>query len=403
MIVKKNFLRLFMLSVSGLLILCIPFYSDTGTGYTNLIYESDWLIPTVTCFAFCAAVSELMIRNYHLTIGLPDILITLIAIVLLFNHPFVRLIHYQIITYLCLWFCLRSCLSKGTSLSFLFMVIIMVTGTVGASFALLVKSIAYPSRHILFESGVPYSNALSGYIISAFPLSLWIIYKFRKCNKLLLSHRCTQVYYLSYLTAGISFIAILSNGISGIWLLAFLCCQWIVWRAVFKREISNDQYLLCRYLVAGLTFILFFCSGLFFFGKNRLVEHNLLNVTMVICLILFFSFLGSIIYTGIRKRRYGVVMAILSLLLVTIPSSYIDKPHFIVLLTFLSAISISSPYRPEPIAGHIKRRLFMPGMICFIILFLLLQFYRNQYRDDTGPGDEKQEIIARYQLRTKHN
>lgn len=104
----------------------------------------------------------------------------------------------------------------------------------------------------------------------------------------------------------------------------------------------------------------------------------------VLGLVAFLLWLGSVIYYGVKNKRYGVTGSILSLAIFAFSSYPLQLPSFWILLIFLSVIAISNPPekgKDSKTGIKISSRWFIIFPLLSFVLFFLQKDYPEAYRN----------------------
>lgn len=228
-----KYLRLFSLSTSGALLLCIVFAANPNIAEGTITGKIFWFHFTILLLAFSVLFMEATIRKCNFTFTLPDGLLLLFSGLVLLNYDHdlnpqpERLLFVGQLTML--WFMLRAVMQTHPEIRLFFLSIIMCTGVFEAFWGMGQLYGTPADNHPLFNgSGLEFSpGPFSGYLAIVLPLCLNVALRFRDCDKIAWWETRTMLFYLAVFGIIIILIA-LPGGLSRpAWLAAIASCSWV--------------------------------------------------------------------------------------------------------------------------------------------------------------------------------
>lgn len=231
-----KYLRLLFLSLSSMLILCIPFAANDELDNGVVMGKVYWFHTTLAFLAGSVCFAELTTpkRRFMFT-GSDGFLLLYIATVLLTYQwklnpePEKLLFAGQLVM---LWFMLRTILKESPPLRLLFLSGIMCAGIIESVWGLTQLYGISSSNNYLFRLTGTFFNpeTFSGYLAMILPVSLGMILKLRDCDKKAWWRSTTLLYYTAYI-CGMLILTVLPAGMSpSAWIAGAVSCGWVYWR-----------------------------------------------------------------------------------------------------------------------------------------------------------------------------
>lgn len=264
-----KYLRLFSLSTSGALLLCIVFAANPNIAEGTITGKVFWFHFTILLLAFSVLFMEATTRKSNFTFTLPDGLLLLFSglILLTYNRDLdpqpERLLFVGQLTML--WFMLRAVMQTHPEIRLFFLSVIMCTGVFEAIWGMGQLYGTPADNHPLFNGGgLEFSpGPFSGYLAIVLPLCLNVALRFRDCDKIAWWETRTMLFYLAVFGIIIILIA-LPGGLSRpAWLAAVASCSWVFflrksgWRILKQRVIKHSTT-----VVIAAAFLFLFMAGL---------------------------------------------------------------------------------------------------------------------------------------------
>lgn len=264
-----KYLRLFSLSTSGALLLCIVFAANPNIAEGTITGKVFWFHFTILLLAFSVLFMEATIRKCNFTFTLPDGLLLLFSGLVLLNYDHdlnpqpERLLFAGQLTML--WFMLRAVMQTHPEIRLFFLSIIMCTGVFEAFWGMGQLYGTPADNHPLFNgSGLEFSpGPFSGYLAIVLPLCLNVALRFRDCDKIAWWETRTMLFYLAVFGIIIILIA-LPGGLSRpAWLAAIASCSWVFflrksgWKILKQRVLTHSKT-----VVITCAFLFLFIAGL---------------------------------------------------------------------------------------------------------------------------------------------
>lgn len=245
-----KYLRLFALSTSGALLLCIVFAANPEIAEGATAGKVFWFHFTILLLAFSVLFMEVTVRKNNFTFTLPDALLLCFCGLILTTYNYEvnpspeKLLFTAQLTML--WFMLRAVMQTHPELRLLFVSVIICTAVFEAIWGIRHLYGDSPSEHSLFsDSGLVFSEtSFSGYLAIVLPVCLNLALRFHNCDKIAWWDFRTMIFYLA--VAGIIFILIAFPGGANrpAWLAAVASCGWIIlvrkagWRFLKQKAVK---------------------------------------------------------------------------------------------------------------------------------------------------------------------
>lgn len=264
-----KYLRLFSLSTSGALLLCIVFAANPNIAEGTITGKIFWFHFTILLLAFSVLFMEATTRKSNFTFTLPDGLLLIFSglILLTYNRDLdpqpERLLFVGQLTML--WFMLRAVMQTHPEIRLFFLSVIMCTGVFEAIWGMGQLYGTPADTHPMFKgSGLEFSpGPFSGYLAIVLPLCLNVALRFRDCDKIAWWETRTMLFYLALFGIILILIA-LPGGLSRpAWLAAVASCSWVFflrksgWRILKQRVIKHSTT-----VVIAAAFLFLFMAGL---------------------------------------------------------------------------------------------------------------------------------------------
>lgn len=247
-----NFLSILLLMISGILLLCMIVKADPGLANGILVGKISWFHTSVFFLACSVLVMELTVRKSRFTFSLPDGLLLFLLGVMLFTYdkeanlqPEKLVFYGQLIL---LWFLLRAVIQTYPDLKVFYLMVIMISGMVEAVWGMFHfygdGSFVHP---LLSEIDFSFrAGPLSGYLAVVLPVCLNMVLRFHNCSKSAWWEPRTGLYYFSWISLLVIFIALIGSVNRPAWIAAILSCSWVGWMRMIgwertKRKIRRNQ------------------------------------------------------------------------------------------------------------------------------------------------------------------
>lgn len=264
-----KYLRLFSLSTSGALLLCIVFAANPNIAEGTITGKIFWFHFTILLLAFSVLFMEATTRKSNFTFTLPDGLLLLFSglILLTYNRDLdpqpERLLFVGQLTML--WFMLRAVMQTHPEIRLFFLSVIMCTGVFEAIWGMGQLYGTPTDNHPMFKgSGLEFSpGPFAGYLAIVLPLCLNVALRFRDCDKIAWWETRTMLFYLALFGIILILIA-LPGGLSRpAWLAAVASCSWVFflrksgWKILKQMVIKHSTT-----VVIAAAFLFLFMAGL---------------------------------------------------------------------------------------------------------------------------------------------
>lgn len=394
-------LHIFLLSTTGIFLLCTPFINTVELANGLVTGKMCWFHLAMLFFSVCVFFVMLTKRRTAITFTFSDLLVLFFAVIVLITYkwslnpePEKLIFAGQLVI---LWFLLRYILTAYREFKFFFLFVLMLTALIEAVWGMQqLHGHAY-SNHSLFRLTGSFFNPgpYSGYLAVMLPVCLWTALRFQK-----------GMHYFGWVCVG-AILVVLPAGMSrSAWIAAIVASGWVYWMERIGWEKTKAVYI--RYKNAAIPFfvIVILLAGCAFAGiyglkrdsadgrllmwkvtgkaiarhpvtgtglggfpeayaemqgqyfgteaatgKEKLVagcpeyafnEYLQIGLEQGIGgLIVFVLWLGSMGYYGIRNRQHGAVGGILALAVFAVSSYPLQLPSFWVVLVFLGVICVT--------------------------------------------------------------
>ena len=394
-------LLIFLLSTTGIFLLCTPFINTVELANGLVTGKMCWFHLAMLFFSVCVFFVMLTKRGTAITFTFSDLLVLFFAVIVLITYkwslnpePEKLIFAGQLVI---LWFLLRYILTAYREFKFFFLFVLMLTALIEAVWGMLQLHGYSYSNHSLFRLTGSFFNPgpYSGYLAVILPVCLWAALKFQK-----------GMHYFAWICVG-AILLVLPAGMSrSAWMAAVVACGWVYWAERIGWRKTKAVYI--RYKNATIPFIVivailagcaiaggygmkrdsadgrllmwkvtgkaiaghpvtgtglggfpeayaeaqaeYFKSGKATEKEKRVAGcpeyafNEYLQVGLeqgIGGLIVFVAWLGSIVYYGIRNRQHGAAGGVLALAVFAVSSYPLQLPSFWVALVFLGAISVT--------------------------------------------------------------
>lgn len=230
-----NFLRLFLLSTSGVLLLCVIFASNPELAHGVTMGKVCWFHFCTLFLAGSVLFMEMTVPKSHFTFSLPDCLLLFLFGLTLSTYnrelnlqPERFIFAAQLIV---LWFMLRATLQMYQVLRIFFITIIMFTGFIVAIWGINNLNSSPSSTSPVFNQ-LRASISLepfTGYIAIVLPLCLNLILRFCNCIKSAWWETRTFLFYFAIICS-LTIVAAMVIGMNKpAWAAGLISCIWVCW------------------------------------------------------------------------------------------------------------------------------------------------------------------------------
>lgn len=259
-----SYFRLLLLSVSGMLLLCIIFATNMDLANGVIVGKICWFHFATLLFACSVLFMEFTLGKSRFTFSLPDGLLLLLFGIILITYDWSLNLQPEKFLFACqlvaLWFMLRAALQAHPELRMFFVTVIILTGMVGAVWRIGRDYGDSVTNHPLFrqlEDSLRL-DPFTGYVAIILPLCLSMMLRFYNCKKSAWWETRTMLYYFSWIGTILILSSILVGTKMPVWTAATISCIWVVWMLLIgwkqTKEIINGH----RRLFAVSSVILFF-------------------------------------------------------------------------------------------------------------------------------------------------
>ena len=264
-----KYLRLFSLSTSGALLLCIVFAANPDIAEGTITGKIFWFHFTILLLAFSVLFMEITIEKSKFTFTLPDGLLLLFSGLILtmydrdLNPQPEKLLFVGQITML--WFMLRAVIQTHPELRLFFISIIICTGIFEAMWGIGQVHGNPAEDHPFFNgSGLLFNpGPFAGYLAIILPLCLNMTLRFRDCNKIAWWETRTMLFYLSTVGTIIILVALPGGESRPAWLAAIASCCWVFFLRKARWKILKERVMMhSKTVVIVCAFLFLFIAGL---------------------------------------------------------------------------------------------------------------------------------------------
>lgn len=232
----NQYISLLLLSISGALLLCTIFATDTSLVNGLVMGKVHWFHLMMLLLASCSLVVAFIAKPKKPFILSPaDGLVLLLAAIVVMTYnwelnpePEKMLFGGQLVV---LWFLLRFIFNGWPQLRLLFLSIIMGSGLFEAILGMRQLHGLEASNHSLFRLTGSFYNPgpYSGYLVLVLPVCLWMILRFSNCKKANWWQTRTYLYYFAWVSL-LTIMTVLPAGMSrSAWIAAAVSCGWVYW------------------------------------------------------------------------------------------------------------------------------------------------------------------------------
>lgn len=268
-------LQLSLLTVSGLLLLCIVFSSAPELANSAISGKLCWFQLIVLLLAGSTLFMEFTIKKSRFTFSIPDALLLLLFGTVIITYDIDLNLQPEKLLFICqlvmLWFMLRTIMQKHMGLRITFLIIIMFTGffesILGIEYLHEAESFDHP---LLKQFEYTFSQEFfTGYMAIILPLCLSIVLRLSNCSKLAWWETKTVIYYLSW-TCFILIVTALHAGMNRYaWISAIIASIWVCWIKLVGWEKTKKIIRSHNKSFMALTLIIFTILALLPEIKNR--------------------------------------------------------------------------------------------------------------------------------------
>ena len=428
----RHGIRIALASVFGAMLTATPLVGDSALANGIVMGKVFWFHLSMALMAIGTIVTIGFGRKKGISFSLPDGLLLLFAGVTLVTYdwqlgpePEKLLFGGQLIV---LWFLLRHFLTEAPCLKFFFLFILMLTGLVEAVWGMQqLHGHAY-SHHSLFRLTGSFFNPgpYSGYLAVVLPVCLWTAMRFQKgmryfgwvcvgailvvlpagmsrsawvaavvaCGWVYWAERIgwekTKALYGRYKNVAVPFFAIVI--LSAGWAFAGLYG--------LKRDSADGRLLMWKVTGKAIAGHPVTGTGLGgfpeayaemqgqYFGTEEATDKEkrvagcpeyAFNEYLQIGLeqgiggwIVFVSWLGSMMYYGIRNRQHGAVGGVLALVVFAMSSYPLQLPSFWVALMFLGAVCVTEKGTQRTQRARIFAEKLLTGLLALTAVGLFV-------------------------------
>ena len=428
----RHGIRIALASVFGAMLTATPLVGDSALANGIVMGKVFWFHLSMALMAIGTIVTIGFGRKKGISFSLPDGLLLLFAGVTLVTYdwqlgpePEKLLFGGQLIV---LWFLLRHFLTEAPCLKFFFLFMLMLTGLVEAVWGMQqLHGHAY-SHHSLFRLTGSFFNPgpYSGYLAVVLPAGLWTALKFQKgmhyfawvcvgailvvlpagmsrsawmaavvaCGWVYWAERIgwekTKAIYIRYKNVAVPFFAIVI--LSAGWAFAGLYG--------LKRDSADGRLLMWKVTGKAIAGHPVTGTGLGgfpeayaemqgqYFGTEEATDKEkrvagcpeyAFNEYLQIGLeqgiggwIVFVSWLGSMMYYGIRNRQHGAVGGVLALVVFAMSSYPLQLPSFWVALMFLGAVCVTEKGTQRTQRARIFAEKLLTGLLALTAVGLFV-------------------------------
>ena len=428
----RHGIRIALASVFGAMLTATPLVGDSALANGIVMGKVFWFHLSMALMAIGTIVTIGFGRKKGISFSLPDGLLLLFAGVTLVTYdwqlgpePEKLLFGGQLIV---LWFLLRHFLTEAPCLKFFFLFMLMLTGLVEAVWGMQqLHGHAY-SHHSLFRLTGSFFNPgpYSGYLAVVLPVCLWTAMRFQKgmryfgwvcvgailvvlpagmsrsawvaavvaCGWVYWAERIgwekTKALYGRYKNVAVPFFAIVI--LSAGWAFAGLYG--------LKRDSADGRLLMWKVTGKAIAGHPVTGTGLGgfpeayaemqgqYFGTEEATDKEkrvagcpeyAFNEYLQIGLeqgiggwIVFVSWLGSMMYYGIRNRQHGAVGGVLALVVFAMSSYPLQLPSFWVALMFLGAVCVTEKGTQRTQRARIFAEKLLTGLLALTAVGLFV-------------------------------
>ena len=390
-----------LLLISIMLLHCSVFVYNPES---DLISEQFcWIHFASVILAIGIILMEFPKSKSKITFSLPDLLLILLYGIVLISCkteqcqiPNRFLFISQLIT---LWFMLRVLLQVHKELLLFFNLIMIFTSILIAYYLFFctdTTSIFYLATNKASLSAIKI-NLYLDYIAVIYPICLNMSLHNLNCNKFRNWNTSTCLFYFSTLGTCTTVMIVLSYTHHPLWIITTIASLWIVWER-YKHKINVIKSLPKKYLsiIIGAIFILVIIISIQLIHSKmntssfieRVLSMNFIYPNKECWIIstefkmgglfLFFSWIISSVYYGIKHRQTAAVYSILIMCIISLYKNPFQQPYFWVLLIFLIIICITQPEKPLKEKGYPYIGILSAIVSCFLFYGQIDDF--NYYR-----------------------
>lgn len=264
-----NYFRLFSLSTSGVLLLCIVFAINPELAHGIITGKVCWFHFSAMIFAISIIFMEFTIRKSHYIFSLPDTLLLLTFGFVLFTYNREENLQPERFIFIAqltvLWFMLRAAIQRHHELRIFYITIVMLVGIITAFWGIHspynIAETASPVFKLLKDAISP--EPFAGYIAIILPICLNMVLRFKNCNKSAWWETRTFLYYFSCMGVLVISIALLIKINKPALFAAIISCAWVGWMRLIGWEKTREMVIRHNRLFSVSSIILiFFLAGL---------------------------------------------------------------------------------------------------------------------------------------------
>ena len=425
-------LHIFLLSTAGIFLLCTPFINMTELANGLVTGKMCWFHLAMLFFSVCVFLMMSTQKGTAITSTFSDLLVLFFAVIVLITYkwslnpePEKLLFAGQLVI---LWFLLRYILTTYRELKFFFLFTLMLTGLVEAVWGMQQLHGHVYSHHSLFRLTGSFFNPgpYSGYLAVVLPVCLWTAMRFQK-GMHYFGWVCVGA-ILVVLPAGMSRSAWVAAVVACGWVYWAERIGWEKTKAIYSRYKNVAvPFFAIVILLAGCAF-----AGLYglkrdsadgrllmwkvtgkaiaghpvtgtglggfpeayaemqgqYFGTEEATDKEkrvagcpeyAFNEYLQIGLeqgiggwIVFVSWLGSMMYYGIRNRQHGAVGGVLALVVFAMSSYPLQLPSFWVALMFLGAVCVTEKGTQRTQRARIFAEKLLTGLLALTAVGLFV-------------------------------
>ncbi len=426
-----------LLALSGILLLCTVFATDTSLADGLVMGKVHWFHLSMLLLVLCSLAVMLLskqVKRLNFSIMDGGVIVLAVIVVIMYDwrlnpEPEKMLFGGQLVV---LWFLLRFMFTGWPNLKMFFLTMIVATGLVEAFLGVLQLYGWEASNHSLFKLTGDFYNPgpYSGYLAIVLPICLWMI--LQRVRK--------DAYFLAWATL-LVIIVVLPAGMSrAAWIAAIVSCAWVYWSERIGWQ-KTKQYIHKKRTLSVCLFILILIStsgaltGIYMLKKDSadgrvllwkvtgraIMEQPLVGKGLggfpvayakaqaeyfssgkasemektvagcpkygfneflqigleqgLIGLIIFVLLLGYSMFWGTKAGQTGAVGGILALMVFGLASYPLQLPEFwVVLVVLMGIVSSSSSERNGKKRFHLIA-MGVLGLCCGCFLFQQKKFY----------------------------